>query len=67
MVRVEITGDKGDGYCYLNGALIKKFSAFCTTTDVVYAVLMFEVRAAGGAQTPETDYFYAEGGRDWTL
>lgn len=64
VVRVEITADKGDGYCYLNGALIKKFSAFCTTTDVFHAVLMIENRT-GAANVLEVDYFYAEGGRDW--
>jgi len=57
VVRVEISADKGDGSCYLNGKLINKFTSFLTTTDIQYAVLMFEVSAAGGAQTPEVDYF----------
>ncbi len=65
VVKVEIGAD-GDGYCWLNGKLIKKFDNFCTTTDVFHAVLMLENRS-GAANTIEVDYFYAEGGRDWTV
>ena len=66
VVRVEITSDKGDVYCYLNGNLIKKFAGVATVTDVYYPVLMIENRS-GAANTLEVDYFYAEGARDWTV
>jgi len=65
IVRVEITSDKGDGSCYLNGNLIKTFPACVTTTDVQHAVLMVENRAT--AVIMEVDYFFAEGFRDWTV
>ncbi len=64
VVRVEIGAD-GDAYCYLNGKLIKKQADAITTTDVFHAVLMIEDRVGSGS-TIECDYFYAEGGRDWT-
>jgi len=64
VVRVEIGAD-GDAYCWLNGKMIHKFSDFLTTTDIQHAVLMIENRT-GAANVLEVDYFYAEGGRDWT-
>ncbi len=64
VIRVEIGAD-GDAYVYLNGGLIKKVNDAVTTTDIVHAVVMVENRS-GAANTLEVDYFYAEGGRDWT-
>ena len=64
IVRVEITADKGDGSCYLNNKLVKKFSAPITPADLMFAVLGVENRS-GAARLFEADYFYAEGGRDW--
>jgi hypothetical protein len=64
VVRVEIGAD-GDAYCYLNGRLIKSCKDAVTTTDIVHAVLMVECRGTA-SQVMEVDYFYAEGGRDWT-
>jgi len=64
LVRVEIGAD-GDGYVYVNGKLIEKVANCVTTTDCFHAVLMVENRS-GAANTLEVDYFYAEGGRDWT-
>lgn len=65
IVRVEITSDKGDGDCYLNGVLIKSFPACVTPGDIAHAVLMVENRAS--TVIMEVDYFYAEGARDWTI
>jgi len=65
IVRVEISSDKGDGSCYLNGKLVQTFPACVTTTDVQHAVLMVENRAS--AVIMEVDYFFAEGFRDWTV
>jgi len=64
IVRVEVGAD-GDGWCYLNGRLIKTVKDAVTTTDMLHAVLMIENRS-GVARLFEVDYFYAEGGRDWT-
>jgi len=64
IVRVEIGAD-GDGYVYVNGKLIEKVANACTTTDIQHAVLMVENRS-GASNVLEVDYFYAEGGRDWT-
>ena len=65
VIRVEITADKGDGSVYLNGKLIHTFPAFCTTTDIQHALVMFENRTTSALEY-DIDYFYAEGGRDWT-
>ncbi len=65
IVRVGVGAD-GDAYCYLNGRLIKKCADAVTTTDILHAVLMIEDRAGSGSVI-EVDYFYAEGGRDWTI
>jgi len=65
IVRVEVGAD-GDAYCYLNGRLIKKCADAVTTTDILHAVLMIEDRVGSGSVL-EVDYFYAEGGRDWTV
>jgi len=64
VVRVEISADKGDGSCYLNGKLIHTFPACVTTTDVEHAILMVSNRTSA-ASVLAIDYFYAEGGRDW--
>ena len=64
VVRVEISADKGDGSCYLNGKLIHTFSACVTNTDMQHAVLMVSNRTSA-ASVLGVDYFYAEGGRDW--
>lgn len=66
VVRVEISADKGDGKCYLNGKLVKKFSACVTTSDIQHAVLLVENRSAA-ARVMEVDYVFCEGGRDWTV
>jgi len=65
VIRVEISADKGDGTVYLNGKLVHTFPAFCTTTDIQHAVVMFENRDAAALEY-NVDYMYAEGGRDWT-
>lgn len=65
VVRVEITPD-GKGRCILNGVVIHEFTSFLTTTDIQHACLLVENRS-GAANTLEIDYFYAEGGRDWTV
>lgn len=64
VVRVEVGAD-GDAWCYLNGRLIKKCANAVTTTDILHAILMIEDRVGSGS-TIECDYFFAEGGRDWT-
>ncbi len=63
VVRVEIGAD-GDGWCWLDGKMIHKFTSFLTTTDIQHAVLMVENRSSA-ANTLEVDYFFASGGRDW--
>ena len=63
-MRVEITADKGDGICLLNGKLIHRFPACVTTTDMEHAVLMVSNREVSTASVLGVDYFYAEGGRD---
>lgn len=65
VIRVEISADKGDGTVYLNGKLIHTFPAFCTTTDIQHACVVFENRTTSALEY-QIDYFYAEGGRDWT-
>lgn len=71
VVRVEIDPD-GSGRCYLamndtGFKLVQSFKEFMTATDLVYPVLLAEVRDAGGAQILEVDYGAYEGGRDWTV
>jgi len=65
VVRAEISTD---GRCsvYHDGKLIKQIDTVLTTTDLQFAVLMIENRS-GAASVLEVDYFYAEGGRDWTV
>ena len=69
VVRVEIGADgKCDVYLAAKGGiltLIKSFDSPITTSDLQHAVLLIENRAAA-ASVMEVDYFYAEGGRDWT-
>lgn len=69
VVRVEI-GTDGRCDCYLAGSdgalnLIKSFDSPFTLTTVMYPCLVIENRSAA-ASVMEVDYFYAEGGRDWT-
>ena len=65
VVRVEVGAD-GKGVCMLNGNVIKEFSGFLTTTDILHAVVMVENRT-GAVNVFEIDYFYAAGYRDWTV
>ena len=69
VVRVEIGAD-GRCSCYLavsDGTfkLIKQWDDPITASDIQHAVLLFENRS-GAARVAEVDYFWAEGGRDWT-
>ena len=69
VVRVEIGAD-GRVDIYLaesNGILklIASYTGVLTTTDLVHACLGIENRS-GAASDLEVDYFWAEGGRDWT-
>lgn len=61
--RVEVDPN-GAARAYLNGVLIKSFTAGLTPTDLFHAVVFCENRAASAAVL-EVDYFYARGGRDW--
>lgn len=63
LIRVELHTD-GSGSCYLNGTLVKKFTAGLTPTDLFYACLIVENRT-GAAREVEVDYFHAKGFRDW--
>lgn len=63
LVRVELNAD-GSGDCYLNGTLVKSFTAGLTNTDLFYACLIVENRTAA-AREVEVDYFYAQSNRDW--
>jgi len=65
VVRVEIDVN-GDAKIYHDGSLIDDVAACVTASDVGYVCLLFENRSAA-ANTAEVDYFYAEGGRDWTV
>jgi len=65
VIRVEIDVN-GDAKIYHDGKLIDDVAACVTATDVFYACLLVENRTAA-ANTLEVDYFYAEGGRDWTV
>ena len=65
IVRVEIDVN-GDARIYHDGALIDDVKACVTATDVGYCILMLEERAAT-VERLEVDYFYAEGGRDWSV
>lgn len=69
VVRVEIDPN-GTGRVYLGVndstlKLIHTFTTPVTATDVQHACLGIENRS-GAASVIEVDYFYAEGGRDWT-
>lgn len=63
IVRAHLNPD-GSGEVYVDGKLIKKFTAGLTATDLFYAVLIVENRTAA-AREVEVDYFYARGNRDW--
>lgn len=63
IVRAHLNPD-GSGEVYVDGKLIKKFTAGLTATDLFYAVLIVENRSAA-AREVEVDYFYARGNRDW--
>jgi len=65
VVRVEID-DNGTGRVYHDGKLIKDVGVAVTPGDLQHAVLFYENRSAG-AKVFEADYFFAEGGRDWTV
>lgn len=65
VVRVEIGAD-AIARVLLNGRVIKEITSACTKTDLQYAVLMIENRSAA-ASGMEVDYFFAEGGRDWSV
>ncbi len=63
IVRAHLNPD-GSGEVYVDGKLIKKFTAGLTATDLFYAVLIVENRTAA-ARNVQVDYFYARGNRDW--
>jgi len=65
VVRVEIDVN-GDAKIYHDGKLIDDVAACVTASDYGFVILMLEERAAT-AEKLEVDYFYAEGGRDWTV
>ena len=65
IVRVELDVN-GDAKIYHDGALIDDVKACVTASDVQHAILMVEARSAV-ARIMEVDFFYAEGGRDWTV
>lgn len=65
IARVEISAG-GWVTIMLNGNTIESFQSHLTTTDVFHACLGIENRS-GAASVLEVDYFYAEGGRDWTI
>jgi len=65
VVRVEIGAD-ATARVLLNGRVIKEIADACTVADVQHACLIIENRSAA-ASVLEVDYFYAEGGRDWTV
>ena len=65
IVRVEIDVN-GDAKIYHDGKLVDDVAKCVTAGDIQYACLVFENRSAA-ARVAEVDYFYAEGGRDWTV
>jgi hypothetical protein len=65
VVRVEIDVN-GDAKVWHDGVLIDDVAACVTAGDIQHACLVFENRS-DAATTSEVDYFYAEGGRDWTV
>lgn len=65
IVRVEIDVN-GDAKIYHDGVLIDDVAACVTASDYGFCMIMLEERAST-AEKLEVDYFYAEGGRDWTV
>ncbi len=65
VVRVEIDVN-GDAKILHEGLVIDEVSACVTASDLQYACFIIENRSSA-ASTVEVDYFYAEGGRDWTV
>lgn len=65
IVRVEMDVN-GDAKIYHNGTLIDDVAACVTASDYGFVCVMLEARA-GTAEILEVDYFYAEGGRDWSV
>lgn len=70
VVRVEID-ENGTGRVYLAAGnsglkLLYTFTTPVTSTDVQHACLGIENRSAA-ASVMEVDYFFAEGGRDWSV
>jgi len=66
IVRVEMDVN-GDAKIYHDGVLIDDVKACVTAGDQFYAMVILSNRDSGGAQKLEVDYFFAEGGRDWTV
>lgn len=65
IVRVEIDVN-GDAKIIHNGKVIDDVAACVTASDYGFCLIMLEERSSN-AEKLEVDYFYAEGGRDWTV
>jgi len=65
IVRVEMDVN-GDAKIIHNGKVIDDVAACVTASDYGFMCVMLEERAAT-TEKLEVDYFYAEGGRDWTV